>query len=95
MVDAQDWQASFDGAARAFRQPNTVESWRMASELARAPLGKITKRTAIAFEDLGGSPSGYKAVKFASDFALREGVTETVTLTFEDGEWRPVGYFIS
>ena len=47
LVDKQDWQASYAAAGRIFREPNTVESWRSASERARIPLGAVASRKVI------------------------------------------------
>lgn len=95
LVDASDWQASFDAAGSAFQEPNTVANWQTASELARVPLGKVVARNAIGFEDVNAPPGGYKIVRFQTDFENRSGLTESVTLQFEDGQWKAVGYFIS
>ena len=95
LVDASDWQASYDAAGRAFQKPNTVASWRAASELARTPLGDVTGREAIESEYLNAPPKGYQLIRFRTDFEHRKGAIESVTLEREDGAMKVVGYFIS
>ncbi|MHA7820770.1 MAG: helix-turn-helix domain-containing protein [Erythrobacter sp.] len=94
LVDAQDWQASYETAGSVFQEPNTVATWRSASEQARGPLGAVTSRKAIAFQTVA-SPEGYVVVRFETDFENRDGVIESVTLQSEDGELKVVGYFLS
>lgn len=94
LVDAKDWQASYDAAGSAFQEPNTVATWREASQLARVPLGQVRSREAIGYQSVNAPPRGYRVVQFRSDFAQREGVIESVTLEREDNAWKVVGYFI-
>ena len=94
LVDEGDWQASYDAAGATFQEPNTVETWRDASQLARVPLGAVLSREAVSFQNVA-SPESYFVVRFRTDFENMEGATESVTLERENGEWRVVGYFIS
>lgn len=94
LVDQEDWQASYDAAGTAFQEPNTVESWRAASEQARGPLGPVLSREAIQFDTVA-SPQGYQIVRYRTDFENRAGAIESITLQREDGVLRVVGYFIS
>lgn len=94
LVDASDWQASYDTAGRVFQEPNTVDTWRSASEQARTPLGAVVSRKAIGFQAVA-SPEEYIVVRFETDFENQDGVIESVTLQREDGDLRVVGYFLS
>lgn len=80
LVDASDWQASYDATGAAFRRLNSKAMWEDASLAARVPLGAVTSREAISFQVLPAPPAGYIVVRFRTDFAERAGVTETVTL---------------
>lgn len=93
LVDAQNWEASYAAAGKIFREPNTVATWKAASETARIPLGAVMSRKAIAFQDVA-SPQGYQVVQFRTEFEARNGVIESVTLQREDGQLRVVGYYI-
>ena len=93
LVDKADWQASYDAAGSIFRDPNTVASWRAASEQVRTPLGDVVVRDVVGIQ-IVASPEEYEVVVFRTDFENRENVTESVTLQREGGELRAVGYSI-
>lgn len=95
LVDANDWQGSYDAAGAAFRKPNTVQDWRSASQQARIPLGKVLRRQAISFQSINAPPNGYVVVQFRTDFENRESAIESVTMEREDGLLRVVGYYIT
>ena len=94
LVDAGDWQASYDQAGTTFKEPNTVATWRAASQQARIPLGDVISREMVSVQTVA-SPEQYEIVRFRSDFQNREGAIESVTLQREDGVLRVVGYFIT
>ena len=95
LVDAADWNASFAAAGTQFQEQNTVEGWEQASQAARVPLGAAIAREAIAYQSVNAPPHGYRVVQFRTDFANRDGATESVTLEREEGgNWKVVGYFI-
>ena len=44
---------------------------------------------------LPGAPDGqYVTVRYRTTFEKKENTEELITLAFEDGVWRPAGYFI-
>lgn len=94
LVDKSDWKGSFEAAGSAFRDPNTIATWKAASEQARGPLGALLSREVIAISDIA-SPERYQLVQFRADFANRKGVIESITLQREDGVLRVVGYFLN
>ncbi len=94
MIDASDWQGSYDAAGKQFRDVNTVDDWAGASRQVREPLGPVIARELLTIRFLNAPPSGYQEVAFAAQFANRERVVETVTLQKEDGVWRPVGIMV-
>ncbi|KEO88852.1 hypothetical protein EH31_15570 [Erythrobacter longus] len=94
LVDASDWQASFEAAGAAFREPNTVEGWQAASQQARTPLGSVTKREAIKTEFVNAPPNGFMLVRFLTSFESGATTIETVTLEREAGGLKVVGYLI-
>ena len=93
-VDDFDWEASFNTAGKAFREPQYVANWQKASEMARVPLGGMIMRDAIAFEYVNAPPNGFEVVRFRTQFANRGDVIETVTLEREEDGLKVVGYFI-
>lgn len=94
LVDAGQWQESFDATGSVFRELNTQQMWEDASLQARVPLGEVRSREAIAFELVPTPPSGHAIVRFRTDFATRQGVIETVSMAREDGTLKVVGYVI-
>lgn len=94
LVDASNWEASYQSAGTMFREPNTVASWQAASEQARTPLGAVISREAIGFQ-IVPSPEQYEVVRFQTDFENQQGVVESVTLMREDGVLKVVGYYLN
>lgn len=94
MVDAGQWRASYDATAAAFRELNTAEVWEEVSLEARVPLGAVSRREAISFQQVPTPPAGHLIVTFRTDFSGSPDTIETVTLARENGELRVVGYLI-
>ena len=94
LVDAGRWEDSWAATAASFRSLNTSAAWAAASEKVRAPLGAMRSRTFLSHQSLPAPPHGYEVVKFRTDYANRQGVTETVSLDREGGEWRVVGIYV-
>ena len=92
-IDRSDWAGSYAAATAKFRETNALQVWSDVSEQVRAPLGVLVARTVVSNEWVP-TPEGYVLVKFRSDFANRKGVTETVTLVREDGEWAMSGIIV-
>ena len=99
LVDAFDWDGSFAAAGRPFRDPNTVDIWRDASQQVRVPLGKMLDRevTTVDLIQSGKDEESAKdqvIVRFVTQFENRADVQEQVTLEQEHGEWKVMGYVI-
>ena len=94
LVDASDWQTSFEAAGSTFRDVNTVSGWASASRQAREPLGNIVSRELLSVRSVRDAKGSYREVKFESRFANDRVAFETVTLEMEDGVWKPVGILI-
>ncbi|TIX48995.1 helix-turn-helix domain-containing protein [Alteraurantiacibacter aquimixticola] len=95
LVDAEQWEESWQATGTVFRELNTSTVWAEASEQARGPLGAVETRLLAEVETVPAPPRGYQMVRFRTDFANRSGVIETVILQREDEQWRVVGYWIS
>lgn len=91
LLDAGDWDATYAGTANAVRQMNSGETWAAVSQQARGELGALQSRILVSQEFVPAPPNGYHLLRFRSDFANRSGVTETLTLTHEDGGWKVSG----
>ena len=94
LVDASDWQASWQATATSFRNANTVAGWASASQTARVPLGAALSRVLISEDAVPTPPKGNMVLKFRTSFAAKSAAVETLALVREDGGWRVVGYYI-
>lgn len=94
LVDAGEWRASYDATGAVFRDLNTAQAWEDVSQEVRGPLGTVTSREAISFQQVPTPPAGHLIVTFRTSFAGQPDTTETVTLSREGSELRVVGYLI-
>lgn len=91
LVDAGDWNGSWDATGQAFKSLNTVERWTAVSQSVRPPLGAVISRTLIGDDFVPAPPYGYQVVKFRTSYANKADAIETLSLALEDGHWRVVG----
>ncbi len=94
LIDAGNWADSYAAIGAQFRELNTLESWTEVSEKARSPLGALLTRDLIANEFVPAPPQGYQMVKFKSSYAIGSIQVETLSLSWEDGQWKVVGIVI-
>jgi hypothetical protein len=99
LTDRGDAGASWDAAARQFRNALPRDRWADSLQKARDPLGAFAQRAILSTTfatSFPGAPDGnYAIVLFRTSFAKKTDATETVTLEREaDGAWRVVGYLI-
>ena len=94
LVDARDWQASFDAMGPQMRQANTLEGWTAAAKQAHGSLGPAISRKLTSTRYVNAPPKGYREIVFATDFADRSEVIETVTLEKQAGVWKVVGVML-
>jgi DNA-binding CsgD family transcriptional regulator len=94
LVDAGDWQSSWQTTGESFRKLNTVELWTSASLKVRTPLGAVVSRQLLSEDSIPTPPNGNIVVKFRTSFASKTDALETLALSREDGFWKVVGYFI-
>lgn len=95
LVDAGDWQASFDAAGKAFCDVNTASSWSSIARQVCAPLGQVTSRELLTVRYFNAPPHNYQEVTFATRYANKvDAVIETVTLEQEGSAWKVVGILV-
>ena len=96
ILDAGDYGKAWDQCAKAFRANVTRERWVESLPKTRGALGAAKSRTAevSSFKSsLPGMPEGdYVTVRFSTNFEKKADAQEIVTLVFEGGTWRPLGY---
>jgi hypothetical protein len=99
LVDASQYGASWDDAARLFRDAVSKGDWEKSLSAVRSPLGNVVSRKAFSkryTESLPGAPDGkYVIIQYETSFDNKKAAIETVTpMLDEDGRWRVSGYFI-
>jgi hypothetical protein len=96
MIDAGNYDDSWSHASVLLRQQQMPDRWRARLGRVRDALGVISIRSeaGVSFsKSLPGFPDGsYATVRFQSSFLKQRDVSESVSLRFEDGHWRPVSY---
>jgi len=99
LVDAGQYDQSWDQASSPFKEKVTKEQWRSTMSSGRAPLGKMESRQ---FKDgqyetsLPGAPAGkYFVIQYRTKFANSGPMIETITpMLDKDGTWRVAGYYM-
>ncbi len=98
LLDRGEYAKAWDECAQLFRQRVTREQWVESLPPTRAPFGSVSSRNVevAAYKTaLPGAPDGqYVTVRYRTNFEKKENAEELITLTLEDGVWRPTGYFI-
>lgn len=96
IVDSGELGKAWDQSARRFRENVTRQQWVESVPKTRGALGAMkSRRVEVASykSSLPGMPEGdYVTVRFYTNFAKKDDAQEMVTLVFEDGTWRPLGY---
>ena len=97
LLDRKDWGTAWDASSQMFRKAVPLSAWMDGVPKLREPLGAFVERQpveAVYKTTLAGHPDGdYVTVLFASRFANKTDVQETVTAVREpDGRWRVTGY---
>ncbi|MXO85954.1 DUF4019 domain-containing protein [Altererythrobacter aurantiacus] len=98
LVDAGNWEESWQEAGAFFRQSVTAAEWAAQVRPVREPIGAVQSRELAnqqIAESLPGAPAGtYLVLQFDTDFANKPDSVETVVMADEGGEWGVVGYFV-
>jgi hypothetical protein len=99
LVDAEEYQASWQATATAFQAAEPAQSWSARLTAGRAQIGAVEKRELVysqAMTDPPGAPAGeYVQLGFRSTFSGAGDLVESVVLVLDgDRGWRVAGYFI-
>ncbi len=98
LADRQDADAARSAAGAKFRDALAADRWRGALRSVRGPLGEVTQRTAVSTQltrTLSGQPDGdYALVAFRTSWSGKTVGRELVSLEYESGRWRVIGYVI-
>ncbi len=98
LIDSGDYAKAWEACAPLFREKVTRQQWVEGMPKNRAEYGKLNSRkiggTAYR-QSLPGAPDGeYVTVRFFSDYEKNAAAEELVSLTYQSGAWRPLGYFL-
>ncbi len=97
-IDSGKYKDSWSNTGAFFKSQVTQGEWHKTLNGVRAPLGPLISRTQItskAYNTLPGVPDGeYVIVQFKTQFEHKKTAIETLTLSKNEGQWQPVGYFI-
>ena len=99
LVDAGDYAAAWDSAAKSMQTASAEPDFAKAVSGARSPLGAPGARAlkqAKVTTQLPGAPDGhYVVAQYTTAFAHKAEAVETVVASQEpDGTWHVAGYFI-
>lgn len=94
LVDAGDWQRSWDATSRTFQSLNTHERWAEVAASVQTPLGPVIGHELVSEDFVPAPPSGYQLVKFRSRYANRAETTLTLSLERENERWKVSGIML-
>lgn len=96
LIDAEDYQASWEATATAFQSAVPAEAWTAQLTAGPAQVGTVQERELANTQAMTGAPAGeYMQLTFRSTFSGADQVMENVVLV-RDGDrgWRVAGYFL-
>jgi len=97
LVDANDYDASWEEAASLLKSQVTAEQWAVQVQQVHDQLGEFQERSLIAARyttSLPNVPDGeYVIAQYRAQFS-NQTVIETATLAKEGSTWRIAGYFV-
>jgi hypothetical protein len=98
LIDMADYGKAWDECSPLFREKVTRQQWVDGIPKNRAEFGKFNTRKvfgAVYRNTMPGAPDGdYVTVRFVSDFEKNPAAEELVTMTYQAGAWRPLGYLL-
>ena len=99
LIDGGNYAASWDEAAKVFKNSVKKGEWGQMVNGVRTPLGKLVSRKLKArnyTEKMPGAPDGqYVVIQYDTVFENKAAAVETVVpMADPDGTWRVSGYFI-
>lgn len=97
LVDSGQYAESWKRSTSRFRESLSTEGWETTITAARQPLGELVSRELgnANYTDWlpGGLEGDYVLIQYRAEYENKKTV-ETVTASFEEGEWRISSYLI-
>jgi hypothetical protein len=99
LVDAGDYDASWDETSSFFKSQVSKDAWRRQVAKARGPYGAVKSRKVAGSQyatELPNAPDGeYVIFQYLAAFEKKSKAVETITPMLDaDGKWRVSGYYI-
>jgi Protein of unknown function (DUF4019) len=98
LIDSGDYAKAWEACAPLFREKVTRQQWVDGVPKNRAEYGnfKSRKLAGTAYrQSLPGAPDGdYVTARFISEYEKNAAADEIVSLTYQAGAWRPLGYLL-
>jgi hypothetical protein len=98
LVDQQQYDESWQQAARLFKLKVKQSVWVEQLTGGRTPLGDVKSRTmqnSVYSTSLPGAPDGdYVVIRYKTEFANKTEAFETITSMLDGNNWRVAGYFV-
>lgn len=98
LVDAGNYDESWNQAAEIFREKVTKEAWNNDVSAVRGQTGKLKSRklkSAQSTESLPNAPAGkYIILQYDSSFNAGPAVETVVLMEQKDNSWKVSGYFV-
>ncbi|SEB00986.1 TonB family protein [Alkalimonas amylolytica] len=98
LIDQGQYETSWQQAGSMVQQQLSASQWQNTLHNTRKSFGALQSRTVLSQQEhrsLPGVPDGrYLVLIMQSQFEHKAAAVETLTLSFEQGEWRAIGYFI-
>lgn len=99
MIDGGRYEIARDAAGVELRDVVTGPAWERRISTVRQGIGTLRERSIESTEETDSLPGGeegdYVVVTFDSSFGILTEAVETVIVSRQDdGEWRPIGYFV-
>jgi ABC-type glycerol-3-phosphate transport system substrate-binding protein len=99
MVEAGDFQASWDEAGEMFREGTTAQAWARQAADGQQRIGDLVSRELAELHAVtdppDAPPAEYVFLRYRSEFSVAGAAVETVVLIREtERGWRVIGYFV-
>jgi DNA-binding CsgD family transcriptional regulator len=94
MLDADDWDGTWNATGQSFKALNTSAIWTDVSKTVRERFGHIKSRELASTDFVPAPPAGLWVLKFRAHYANQANAIETISLMRENDSWRVVGVYV-
>jgi hypothetical protein len=98
LIDTADYGKAWDECSQLFKEKVTRQQWVDGIPKNRVEFGAFQMRKldgSVYRKSIPGAPEGeYVSLHFTSSFEKNPNAEELVTLMYQDGAWRPLGYLL-